>query len=49
MSPSVGRSTCVVKRTSLVFLFVVIDAPLLVPAPIPVEVPVSMAIIMIIG
>jgi hypothetical protein len=50
MSPR-GRSTCVVKRASFVFVFVAIDAPLHVPVlvSIPVEVPVRMAIILIIG
>ena len=49
MSPSMGRSTCVMKRASFVFVFVAIDAPLLVPVSIPVEVPVRMSIILIIG
>jgi len=49
MSPIIGRSTCVVKRASFVFVFVAMDAPLLVPLSIPVGVPVRMAIIFIIG
>ena len=47
-SSGIGRSTCVVKRASFGFVFV-IDASLLVPVSLPVEVPVTMAIILIIG